>query len=103
MKYFALALFAGSAVGKMSFPSSWAEFDGEHLTMESLFGRFKLAYGRAYSSHDEEKMHFEVFSKRVHDIFDFNAEGKHTYQKGINKYIFLFGFGIAHHILDSPI
>jgi hypothetical protein len=80
------------------FPDTWdefrADFDG---SLTDLFGKYKGHFGKFYETDAVERSHFEIFSKRVHSVFDFNADKKNSYRKGITRYIFfLYHFFIEY-------
>lgn len=68
------------------FPSSWEAFksgiDGGNS--ESLFKRYKLAFGKQYSASDDKKA-FELFAAKIKQVFDWNGEN-HSWRRGINKF-----------------
>ena len=70
----------------LQFPSTWKEFEKWDGSMAKLFSDYKDHFQKVYSSLTEEHVHYKVFQDKIHEIFDFNAEAKHSYTKGITRF-----------------
>lgn len=75
------------AMGGSRFPTSWEEFKEAHQAdFEGVFAKFKTDFRKKYSSVEEEAKAFKAFTGRMGENFNFNANGKNTYKRGVTKF-----------------